>query len=383
MVVSGSCRSDKLLDRSPFWQAFSDHAGARRDMAHSGDAETTVGDSGDAVVPLAFVPYVRPQVWGGRELGVRLGKSLPGEGGYGEAWDVSGHRDHVTVLAAGAEAGRPLDRVWAERAAAWTGGRATGAEPFPLLLKWLDCRELLSVQVHPNDALAMELRGERFGKTEAWVVLDAAPTGRIYAGLREGVTPADLAARLEAGTVDQCLHQFRPHRGDCLFLRAGTVHAVGGGVLMAEVQQSSDATFRLFDWNRLGTDGKPRALHREESLRAIDWSAGPVEPVVPRVVREEKSGALREKLVDCAEFTLERWTLGQEPQPHPRPDELSLVMVLEGTGAWGLADGGAKDGGREDGMLTTGESRLVPAGATRLEWRGAGMTLLLAVPKFV
>ena len=112
-------------------------------------------------------------------------------------------------------------------------------------------------------------------------MLAADPGGRIQAGFKPGATEADLVRRLDAGTVAECLHRFSPRPGDCVFLPAGTVHAVGGGVLLAEVQQSSDATFRLFDWNRLGTDGHPRALHRHEALASIRWPAGPVGPVAP------------------------------------------------------------------------------------------------------
>ena len=114
------------------------------------------------------------------------------------------------------------------------------------------------------------------------MILEAAPTARIYAGLRAGVTRPILERHLSQGTVAECLHSFVPRPGDCLFLPAGTVHAVGGGVLMAEVQQSSDATFRLFDWNRVATDGRPRELHIRQSLDSIDWSAGPTNPVSPR-----------------------------------------------------------------------------------------------------
>src|SRR5690606_7579266 len=139
--------------------------------------------------------------------------------------------------------------------------------------------QLLSIQVHPTDKLARRLTGESFGKTEAWVILHAEPTAIVYAGFLPEVTREEVERRLAEGTLECALHHFTPRPGDCLFLPAGTVHAVGGGVVMAEVQQASDATFRLHDWNRLGPDGKPRQLHIQEGLEAIDWSQGPVNPV--------------------------------------------------------------------------------------------------------
>ncbi len=328
-----------------------------------------------AVEPIAFSPYLRPQVWGGRNLAACLQKPLPDAQPYGESWEISGHPDHVTIAASGPQCGQGLDQLWKVHAAGWTNGRSTGTEPFPLLLKWLDCHDLLSVQVHPDDALARELRNERYGKTEAWIVVAAQPTGRIFAGLKPGVTAEALRKHLAAGTVAECLHSFVPHPGDCLFIPAGTVHAVGGGVLMAEVQQSSDATFRLFDWNRPGSDGQPRPLHIEESLRAIRWEAGPVDPVVPRIVREEMSGALREKLVHCKEFRMERWNLSSGELAHPFADELSLVMVLAGSGQYQTSEGAAHN-------VAAGHSLLIPAGADQMLWRGSGLTLLFALPTF-
>src|SRR5262249_51812411 len=152
-------------------------------------------------------------------------------------------------------------------------------DEFPLLVKYLDCADRLSVQVHPDDDLAPRLCGERHGKTEAWVVLEAEPTATVWAGLLPGVTRRDLESALPAGRVGDGLHFFTPQVGQFLFLPAGTVHATGGGILLAEVQQSSDATLRLWDWGRLGSDGRPRTLHVEQALQAIDWTRGPVAPI--------------------------------------------------------------------------------------------------------
>src|SRR5262245_60127583 len=214
--------------------------------------------------PLVFEPFLRSMVWGGRRLSEWFGKRLP-QGPVGESWEISAHPQHVSRVAEGPFLGQSLDDLCRCNSREIFGASAPADGRFPLLIKLLDCRDWLSVQVHPTDDIAARLLAGERGKTEAWVVLGADPDARIYAGLVPGTTRADLEARLGHGSVADCLHSFTPRVGDCLFLPAGTVHAVGGGIVLAEVQQCSDATFRLFDWNRVGLDGKPRPLHVHEA----------------------------------------------------------------------------------------------------------------------
>src|SRR3954451_2888303 len=158
-------------------------------------------------------------------------------------------------------------------------GRKRQHPQFPLLFKFLDCQRVLSVQVHPNNEQAAKLDPPDLGKTEAWVVLAADPGSKIYAGLKSGVDRKALAAAVASGRCEECLHEFEPRVGDCVFIEAGTVHALGAGLLIAEIQQDSDTTFRLFDWNRAHKTGKPRPLHIEQSLDTINYKRGPVQPV--------------------------------------------------------------------------------------------------------
>jgi mannose-6-phosphate isomerase len=316
-------------------------------------------------------------VWGGRRLERYLGRPLPGSDSIGEAWMLSAQSLHVSRVVDGPWAGQPLTDLWLRCAEELTGRPGPQLRPFPLLLKYLDCQELLSIQVHPNDQIAAELRPGEFGKTEAWIILEADPTARIYAGLARGTTREQLEQHLAAGTVAECLHRFVPRPGDCLFLPAGTVHAVGGGVLMAEVQQSSDATFRLFDWNRLGADGLPRALHTQEALRSIDWSAGPVRPSEGRPLKDLPEGVSGRRLVDCPFFAIDRFDLSA-PLQLPYPKELSIWMVLEGAvRLTGPASG-------ESRTLSRGQVVLVPATAEPLRWepveRDAPSSLLGILP---
>lgn len=281
--------------------------------------------SGGSVVldrPLRFAPFLRPMVWGGRRLGDVLGKALLAEGTYGESWEVSDHPTHRSTVAAGPLAGRSIRDLMEQEGAALLGPDAARTQ-FPWLIKFLDAADWLSVQVHPDDEAAARLWPGEGGKTEAWFVIDAAPGSRIYAGLRPGVDEPRLRAALAEGTVAECLHGFEPRPGDCLFLPAGTVHAVGGGVLMAEVQQTSDATFRLFDWNRRDREGKPRLLHVEQALACIDWQRGPVEPI-----RASQSGASR-PLVRCPYFVLE-YVRADRPFPCGGEGRLQALIVLHG-----------------------------------------------------
>src|SRR5262245_31508482 len=175
--------------------------------------------------PLVFEPHLRPQVWGGRRLGELLGKPLPPQGTFGESWEVSAHPHHVSRAAEGPFRGTLLTDLCARHARELFGDQAPADGRFPLLVQFLDCHDRLSVQVHPDDAAAAVLRPGESGKTEAWVIVEAGPDARVWAGLLPGTTRADLERHLEAGTVAQCLHTLSPRPGDCLFLPAGTVHA--------------------------------------------------------------------------------------------------------------------------------------------------------------
>ena len=190
------------------------------------------------------------------------------------------------------------------------------------------------------------------GKTEAWVVLEVGADAKIFAGLLPGTTRTQLEGHLTRGTVDGCLHSFTPRPGDCVFLPAGTVHAVGGGVVMAEVQQSSDATFRLFDWNRPETHGKPRALHLPESLASIDWEKGPVQPVRGTPI-DAPPGIRAENLVQCRYFVLDRYYL-DSPMQLPTSGEMSIWMMISG------AQLGSESGSYMR-MFRRGETVLLPA----------------------
>jgi mannose-6-phosphate isomerase len=262
-------------------------------------------------------------VWGGRALGERLGKTLPTSEPYGESWEVSDHSSHRSVVAEGPWQGWTLRQLMEQHREALLGAAARRFETFPWLIKFLDARDWLSVQVHPDAVAVKTLWPGEGSKTEAWFVIDAQPDSRIFAGLKPGVGPVQLREAVGEGRVAECLHSFAPQPGDCLFLPAGTVHAVGGGVLMAEIQETSDATFRLFDWNRVDAQGKPRKLHIDEAFASIHWDYGPVEPK-----RVNGGNTKRLSLADCEVFRLDHLSAPTSLGG----GRLQGLIVLEGRG---------------------------------------------------
>jgi mannose-6-phosphate isomerase len=283
-----------------------------------------------------------------------LGKALGPGNDYAESWEVSDHGPDQSVVDLGPLAGATLGELVRQRGPELLG-RHHPRPHFPLLVKFLDAAQPLSVQVHPNDEQAARLTPPDLGKSEAWYILSADPGSMIYAGLRPGVDHRQLADAIRQGTCEKLLHHFQPKAGDCLFIPAGTVHALGAGILVAEVQQSSDTTFRLYDWNRVGPDGKSRPLHIEQGLAVVDFQRGPVDPVQPRPTN--RPGVSR--LVACEKFIIDRWDFDQ-PQAIDGDDRFHIVCVLQGAIRI--------EGDRQLAPLPMGATALLPAslGSVRL-----------------
>ena len=256
--------------------------------------------------PLRFEPIYQYRLWGGRHLANLLSAPLPGDGPIGEAWLLSDRDDHPSVVADGPLKGRTIGELmqqWPEQLLGKLAGRF---RRFLLLLKFLDARDVLSVQVHPSDQQTNYLPAGESGKTEAWVVLEAGTKSRIYAGLKPATTTDTLRQALANGTVADQLASFTPKPGDGIFIPAGTVHSLGD-VVVFEVQENSDVTFRLFDWGHVDAKtGQPRPLQVNQAMACIDFVQDAIGPVVPVV--EESKPALRERLFFCEHFEL--WRLG-------------------------------------------------------------------------
>ena len=325
-----------------------------------------------ALYPLRFEPIFQYRLWGGRKLERYSRGPLGIDGPVGEAWILSDRDDFASVVAEGELKGKSLRDLLREHGPAMLGKAHGQYEKFPLLLKFLDAKEVLSVQVHPSDAHRDLLPPGERGKTESWLVLESEPESKIYLGLDGGVTPEEIRKESEDGTVAESLASFHPEVGDGAFIRAGTVHALGDGVLVFECQQNSDVTFRLFDWNRVDEKtGKPRELHIDQAIECIDFQEGPVGPVEARVLGTQR--VLREGMFRCEFFTVERLT-GDAPFPVGAPDALRVLVALEGGGTMQLFDALYE--------VRQGDVVVLPAEVGTLEFKPAGRAVLaeVAVP---
>lgn len=268
---------------------------------------------------LQFKPLYQERVWGGRALETFLGRKLSGTGPIGESWELVDRPEAQSVVAGGPWAGRTLREVMVENAAVIMGPAWLAARPFPILVKWLDCRDRLSVQVHPPAGLAEKLGGEP--KTENWYFAQTDAGAAVYAGLKAGVTRAGFEQAIAVGTVAECLERPAVRAGDSLLIHSGTMHAIDAGNMILEIQQNSDTTYRVYDWGRMGLDGKPRALHVAQSLACLEANTAPT----PRLVRGPGM------LAQCREFTIRQQVLrAGETMAFTRDQQARILSVVAG-----------------------------------------------------
>jgi mannose-6-phosphate isomerase len=296
------------------------------------------------IYPLTFSPVFRDYIWGGRNLETKLGRKLP-PGIIAESWEISGHPSSPTTVEHGPLAGRTLPDVTQSLGLDLVGHRSQAMlarGKFPLLIKLLDANQPLSVQVHPNDEYANRHENGELGKTEMWYILYAEPGAYLTYGLKPGVTPDSFRRALEAGTLEACLHQLPVKAGDAVFIPAGSVHAIMDGIMLAEIQQNSDTTYRVYDWNRVGADGKPRPLHIGKAIDVIDFAQ--VEPgrFQPQLL-EENSDLQREIITACPYFNVERVTLkraGAKFNGHCDGSTFEIWGIMSGSGrvSWGTGE---------------------------------------------
>jgi len=255
--------------------------------------------------PLRFEPIYHYRLWGGRRLANQLSLPLPGDGPIGEAWLLSDRDDHPSLVADGPLKGLTMQQLlgrWPERLLGKLAGRF---KRFPLLLKYLDARDKLSVQVHPSDRQTSYIPPGERGKTEAWVVLETGPESRIFAGFKPGATEESLRKAIAAGTLPDSLAGFCPKPGDGILIEAGTIHSLGD-VVVFEVQENSDVTYRLYDWDHIDAKtGKPRPLQIKQAMACVNFPQGATHPVVPIV--ESVTPIFRERLIFCEQFGLWRY----------------------------------------------------------------------------
>lgn len=283
--------------------------------------------------PLLFEPVLKEYIWGGPNLETTLGRTLPNEGVVAESWEIAAHEDGASIVVNGAFAGQSLIAVSRNLGIDLVGRRNAWAlerGKFPLLVKLLDAHDKLSVQVHPDDKYALAHEGNELGKTEMWIVLQAMPDAEIILGVRQGTTPDLFRDAVADSTVERYLHRLKVKAGDFVCVPSGTLHAILGGVLIAEIQQNSNTTYRVYDWNR-SSNGRARPLHLAKALDVINFNV--VEPQLP-VPELIEATPQRQRSLLCANqyFTTERVVLGQggEFGGDLNGDTLEIWGVIDG-----------------------------------------------------
>ncbi|MBR1509430.1 MAG: class I mannose-6-phosphate isomerase [Bacteroidales bacterium] len=302
--------------------------------------------------PLKFEPILKTIVWGGEKIAPYKGIETT-QSHIGESWELSGVAGNESIVSEGPLKGRSIASLVKEYKGELVGKHVyeNTADEFPLLIKFIDAQKDLSIQVHPNDELAAERHNGSKGKTEMWYVVAADPGAHLLAGLKEKITPEEYAAKVADGSITDVLARYDVKPGDVFFLPAGRIHAICSGCFIAEIQQTSDITYRIFDYNRPGLDGKPRQLHTEQAKDAIDYTVYPD-------YRTEYSPEENEEveLVNCRYFTTSVYDLSLPfAKDLSSIDSFMVVMCLSGEGSMEV-DGEAVS-------LRQGETVLIPASA--------------------
>ena len=320
--------------------------------------------------PFIFHPIFKERVWGGRELERLYTKNLPADKPIGEAWEISDRPGDASVIANGPLAGKNLRWLMEHYAAEILGGAKPAADGrFPLLCKILDAREKLSLQVHPPAGKAKELKGDP--KTEMWFIADAAPDASLYAGLKRGVTRAEFERSIADGSVAGCFHRLPVRAGDAMFLPSGRVHAIGDGLVIFEIQQNSDTTYRVFDWNRVGLDGHARELHIAQSLASIDFN-----DFEPKLVATKFASGPNFKirhLVQDPLFNVDEWHIETSEFILLGKPLLRIIAVVKGEAT--IIGGDSKT----MVALKPGQFCLIPACAKGVEIKTTPQTTFLCV----
>ncbi|RJP14045.1 MAG: mannose-6-phosphate isomerase [Candidatus Abyssobacteria bacterium SURF_5] len=302
--------------------------------------------------PFVLEPVFKYRIWGGRRLETMFGKKLPPVDPIGESWEITCRGEDNSVIRNGALAGKTLRDVLLQYPNELLGvGNKRGARPFPLLNKFIDANELLSVQVHPDEGGAARYAGAE-AKTEAWYILHAEPGATLVKGLKRGTTRKKFEEAIRSNTVPAVLNTFPVRAGDTVYVPAGCVHAMGAGLVVCEIQENSDTTFRVYDWGRVGADGKPRQLHIEQALEVINFDDASPEKVAPVEIIEGRNR--KTYLVACPYFAAELLDLGERAGATTSLSRFDSYMVLKGNAAIRTESG-------DEVVVSAGDSVLIPA----------------------
>lgn len=316
--------------------------------------------------PLKFNDIFKSVIWGGDKIGRFKGITLTQES-VGESWEISDVKGNVSVVKNGADAGMSLDDLIRRDGTQLLGKHVAErfGSTFPLLIKFIDARDNLSIQVHPNDLLAQERHNSR-GKTEMWYIIDAEPGAGLYSGFSQQITPDEYVRRVADDTITDVLAFHPVKKGDVFFLPAGRIHAIGKGIFIAEIQQTSDITYRIYDYNRVGADGKPRQLHTDLAKDAIDYK-------LYDDLKTTYTPALNQavELVSCPYFTTSVLRIENSvTRPVAAHDSFSVYICMEGAATLTDSNGNTIE-------LHRGETYLIPAATTEVTLTPHDSALLL------
>jgi mannose-6-phosphate isomerase len=311
--------------------------------------------------PIFFKPIYQERVWGGRTLSSALERDLPEGKRIGESWDIVDRPEAMSLVGVGDQVGKSLRDLISEDSTGIMGKGYDPERPFPILVKWLDCADRLSLQVHPPVSVAGALGGEP--KTENWYIAECSENASLIVGLKNGATREEFERRLEDDSLEECVHRFPVTPGESILVESGRIHAIDAGNLILEIQQNSDTTYRVYDWGRVGLDGEPRQLHVEQSMKCIDW-----EDFEPSTIKPEAGQSV---LADCDEFRLVKYSLSDDSSPFVLPaGEARLISVVEGS----VLIGGE--------TVVRGDTVLLPACST-FEIASGGSAAFLVTDRFI
>ena len=312
-------------------------------------------------------PVFKDYLWGGVRLREQWNKQCDYDK-VAESWELSVHKDGTNTVGSGPDAGMKLDEYLAKQGPAYIGKRAAEFSFFPVLIKLIDAKDPLSIQVHPSDEYALKNEGE-FGKTEVWYIVDAEPGSFLYFGLNRTVTPEEFQQRIENNTILEILNKVPVKPGEIYYIPSGTIHAIGAGILICEIQQNSNLTYRVYDYDRRDKDGNPRQLHVEKALKVVNMNKLDL-PAQDHAGRADK-GAVITPIADCKYFTTARYACGGECKVDAREESFTHVMFLSGEGS--IAYDGVSLAYKK------GDSFLVPAGKGAIAISGACEFIATAV----
>lgn len=306
--------------------------------------------------PFKFEPIYKEKIWGGANLKKYLNKDIPDNSKIGESWEISDHPEGMSIIANGEYKGETLHNILLEykRELIGTKPEEKYLKRFPLLIKFIDANDKLSVQVHPDDEYAEKYENGEFGKTEMWYIVHAEPGSKLIAGLKPGTTKEEFKKLINSPELENLLHKVEVKTGDVIFIPAGRVHAIMPGIIINEIQQNSDLTYRVYDWNRVGFDGKPRPLHIEKSLQVINFND--FSPDVARIHYSTIGTNIVSILAKCLFFQVEKYILNEKLKFNCDKSSFNIFSVIDGYGILNWSNKSIE--------LNKGESILIPAAIT-------------------